>query len=127
MDHIKETSTWLEIVLQQDKAGTSSGDFPVNRAVLSSGMAHVWCGRAAGGSWEAGRGGTALVFSWIPILLETCGLLGVRILQAGRAGAPAPCFGCSVVLGASSAGHRGSHGGRGLVTGEKSWAEMGSN
>lgn len=90
-------------------------------------MPSLWCGGVAGGSQDTGHGGAALVFSWIPVLLEGCGLPRVRILQAGRARAPAPWFLCSVMLGASSAGHRGSDGWRGLMAGEKSWSEMGHN
>lgn len=59
-----------------------------------------WCGGVAGASWEDSWGGADLVFSQIPVLLETCAPPGVRILQAGRAGAPAACFlscaGCRV-------------------------------
>lgn len=87
-------------------------------------MPGLWCGGAAGGSQEASWGGATLVFSWIPVLLETCGPTGVTILQAGRAGAPSPCFLCSLVVGALSAGHWGSNGWRSLMA-ERSWAEMG--
>lgn len=85
------------------------------------------CGGAAGGSPEDSRGGVALVFSQIPVLLEAFGLPRVRISEPGMAGVPVRRFLCSVMLCASSAGHWGSDECGGLMDGEKSWVQIGCN